>query len=123
MLCDWSSFQPSTNACCTLSKSFIRAFRTCCPASPGVRPNARAVTHSPSLAVKSSSAVRAMFPLDAVEYSHVIFLLSLMSCQPSLTPTYPQLIFLNAVEQARARETPSLREEHRSALVVANPSV
>src|SRR5438093_7058741 len=103
MLCDWSSFQPSTNACCTLSKSFSRAFLACCPASPGVRPNARAVTHSPSLAVKSSSAVRAMFPLDALEYSHVIFLLSLLSCQPSITLTYTQLFFLNSVLQPRAR--------------------
>src|SRR5437899_6148172 len=108
MLWDWTSFQPSTKACCTLSKSFSRALRACCPASSGVRPKARAVTHSPSLLVKSSSAVRAMFPLDAAEYSHVIFLLALTSCQPSLTPTYPQLIFLNTVEHARASDTPSL---------------
>src|SRR5438128_11910562 len=108
MLCDWTSFHPSTNACCTLSKSFNNAFLACCPASSGVRPKAIAVTHSPSFLVKSSSAVRAMFPLDASEYSQVIFLLPLTSCQPSLTPTYPQLIILNAVEQAKARETPSL---------------
>src|SRR5438445_13190998 len=49
MLWDWTSFQPSTKACCTLSKSFSRALRACCPASSGVRPKARAVTHSPSL--------------------------------------------------------------------------
>src|SRR5207245_4577509 len=108
MLCDWISFHPSTNCCWTLSQSFKRPFRACWPASSGVRPKAMAVIHSPSLTDKSSSAVRAMFPLEADEYSHVIFLLVLMSCQPSLTPTYPQLIFLNGVEQARARETPSL---------------
>src|SRR5437016_14355970 len=108
MLCDWISFHPSTNARCTLSKSFSRALRAWIPASAGVRPIAIAVTHSLSLLVKSSSAVRAMFPLDALEYSHAIFLLALTSCQPSLTPTYPQLIFLNAVEQARARDTPPL---------------
>src|SRR2546430_5804871 len=108
MLWDWTSFQPSTKACCTLSKSFSRDLRAAAPASSGVRPKARAVTHSPSLTAMSSSAVRAMFPLVALEYSQVIFLLALMSCQPSLTPTYPQLIFLNEFEQARARETPSL---------------
>src|SRR2546429_5876451 len=108
MLCDCASFHPSTNTRWTLSKSFNKATRACCLASSGVRPKAIAVTHSPSLLVKSSSAVRAMFPLDALEYSHAIFLLALTSCQPSLTPTYPQLIFLNEVEQARAREAPSL---------------
>src|SRR5207237_2737271 len=108
MVCDWTSFHPSTNVLWTLSKSFNKAFRACCPASSGVRPKAMAVTHSPSLLVKSSSAVRAMFPLDALEYSHVIVLLALTSCHPSLTPTYPQLIFLNAVEHARASDTPSL---------------
>src|SRR2546422_11293433 len=108
MLCYWTSFHQSTTALWSLSKSFNKSTRACCPASSGVRPKAIAVTHSPSLFVKSTSAVRAMFPLDAAEYSHVIFLLALTSCQPSLTPTYPQLIFLNGVEQARARETPSL---------------
>src|SRR5438105_13374386 len=108
MLCDWTSFHPSTNVLWTLSKSFNKAFRACCPASSGVRPKAIAVTHSPSLLVKSSSAVRAMIPLNAAKYSHVIFLLALTSCQPSLTPTYPHLILLNGIEQARATETPSL---------------
>src|SRR2546427_7443052 len=108
MLCDCASFHPSTNPRWTLSKSFNKATRACCPASSGVLPKARAVTHSPSLPAKSSSAVRAIFPLEAVEYSQVIFLLVLMSCQPSLTPTYPQLIFLNGDEQARASDTPSL---------------
>src|SRR5437667_10163511 len=108
MVRDWHSLHPSPSVLWTLPKSFNNAFRACCPASSCVRPKAIAVTHSPSLLVKSSSAVRAMFPLDAAEYSRVIFLLALTSCQPSLTPTYPQLIFLNGIEQARARETPSL---------------
>src|SRR5438309_336425 len=110
MLCDWTSFHPSTNVLWTLSKSFNKAFRACCPASSGVRPKAIAVTHSPSLLVKSSSAVRAMFPLDALEYSHVIVLLALTSCQPSLSSTYPLLFFLNGIEQASVRETHSLCE-------------
>src|SRR3989442_9898763 len=91
-----------------LSHFYKRDSATLDPASSGVLPKARAVTHSPSFAVKSSSAVRAIFPFEALEYSQVIFLLALMSCQPSLTPTYPQLLFLNEVVHAKARETPSL---------------
>src|SRR5439155_25852553 len=104
MLCDCASFHPSTNTRWTLSKSFNKATRACCPASSGVRPKAIAVTHSPSLLDKSSSAVRAIFPLEAFEYSQVIFLLALTSCQLSLPLTYPQLYFLYAVDHATARE-------------------
>src|SRR5436853_6128998 len=100
--------QPSTTARCTLPKSPRIPLRTFCPASSGVRPEARAVTHSPSLVERSSSAVSAMFPFGALAYDHVIFLFALISCQPSLTPTYPQLMRLNGEEQANARAVFSL---------------
>src|SRR5438309_6700431 len=108
MLTDRDSIQPSTNARCTLSKSPRILLRAFCPASSGVRPKARAVTHSPSLVERSSSAVSAMFPFGALAYDHVIFLFTLISCQPSLTPTYPQLVRLKGVEQASASDVSSL---------------
>src|SRR5256885_17129767 len=108
MLRDRVSVQALTNARCALSKSPSSALRAFCPASSGVRTKARAATHSPSLVERSSSAVSAMFPFGALVYDHVIFLFVLISCQPSLTPTYPQLMRLKGLEQARANDVSSL---------------
>ena len=93
-----------------------RPRRRCCRSPAPARTRRRT-------ACRSISPVRATLPFSApVVAPGQLLVAADRSCQPSETPTKPAERFSHGAEQASARAVPvALGEEHRHALVVADP--